>query len=127
MFQKLFRYCAVALSLIGSAQNGLAAEEAGDDETLRVFIFAGQSNMVGSGTLGQLEHGVNYADAYLRTIGQTAENPRPLKTWPYKKGSRVKLFVLAGHRNMEGERAFVQELRNLTSKASLLNDNPKIG
>ena len=34
-------------------------------------------------------------------------------TWPYEKGSKVKLFVLAGHRNMEGERAFVQELEAL--------------
>jgi len=78
------------------------------------------------GTLGQLEHGVNYADAYLRTIGKEVKTSRPLKIWPYKKGSRVKLFVLAGHRNMEGERAFVQELKTLKGKQSLLNDNPKI-
>ena len=67
------------------------------------------------GTLGQLEHGVNYANAYLRTIGKTTEIPRPLKVWPYEKDSKVKLFVLAGHRNMEGERAFVQELKSLDS------------
>ena len=67
------------------------------------------------GTLGQLEHGVNYADAYLRTIGKSKKNPRPLKQWPYKKGSKIKLFVLAGHRNMEGERAFVQELKRLNA------------
>ena len=54
------------------------------------------------GTLGQLEHGVNYADAYLRTIGKKPASDRPLKAWPYQKGSPVKLFVLAGHRNMEG-------------------------
>ena len=57
------------------------------------------------GTLGQLEHGVNYAEAYLRTIGNKPTSDRPLKAWPYEKGSAVKLFVLAGHRNMEGERA----------------------
>ena len=78
------------------------------------------------GTLGQLEHGVNYADAYLRTIGLTVKKSRSLKNWPYKKGSRVKLFVLAGHRNMEGERAFVQELESLKSKSALLKDNPKV-
>jgi hypothetical protein len=78
------------------------------------------------GTLGQLEHGVNYAQAYLRTMGQDQTIARPLKTWPYKTGSPVKLFVLAGHRNMEGERAFIQELRTLEGKASLLNDNPSI-
>ena len=78
------------------------------------------------GTLGQLEHGVNYADAYLRTIGQAEAVTRPLMVWPYKKGSTVKLFILAGHRNMEGERAFVQELKVLNGKTSLLKDNQKI-
>ncbi|MBT7029057.1 MAG: hypothetical protein HN969_16015, partial [Verrucomicrobia bacterium] len=78
------------------------------------------------GTLGQLQHGENYATAYLRTIGVDSSRSRPLKVWPYKKGSKVKLFVLAGHRNMEGERAFVQELKILKGKAALLKDNPKI-
>ncbi len=78
------------------------------------------------GTLGQLEHGVNYATAYLRTIGKTTRKSRPLKKWPYKKGSRVKLFILAGHRNMEGERAFVQELKVLKGKESLLRNNARI-
>ena len=78
------------------------------------------------GTLGQLQHGENYATAYLRTIGLKLDRPRPLKKWPYKKGSKVKLFVLAGHRNMEGERAFVQELKELKGKGDLLKDNPKI-
>ena len=62
------------------------------------------------GTLGQLEHGVNHADAYLRTLGIETGRDRSLKAWPYAKGSAVKLFILAGHRNMEGERAFQQEL-----------------
>jgi hypothetical protein len=78
------------------------------------------------GTLGQLQHGENYATAYLRTIGLKPDQPHPLKKWPYKKGSKVKLFVLAGHRNMEGERAFVQELKELKGKGDLLKDNPKI-
>ena len=78
------------------------------------------------GTLGQLQHGENYATAYLRTISADLPRSRPLKDWPYKKGSKVKLFVLAGHRNMEGERAFVQELKTLKGKAALLKDNPKI-
>ena len=78
------------------------------------------------GTLGQLEHGVNYAEAYLRTIGRQKKTSRLLKVWPYKRGSKVKLFILAGHRNMEGERAFIQELRILKGKESLLNDNMKI-
>jgi len=78
------------------------------------------------GTLGQLEHGVNYADAYLQNIGKLRAAERTLKAWPYPDGSRVKLFVLAGHRNMEGERAFIQELSTLPDGERLLADNPKI-
>ena len=78
------------------------------------------------GTLGQLEHGVNYADAYLRSIGKLKESPRTLTKWPYKRGSKIDLYVLAGHRNMEGERAFVQELGTLKGKVKLLNDLPSI-
>ena len=78
------------------------------------------------GTLGQLEHGENYADAYLRSIGKEPGVQRPLTAWPYPEGSKVRLFVLAGHRNMEGERAFVQELETLPKHASLLADNPHI-
>ena len=48
------------------------------------------------------------------------------KKWPYKKGNKVKLFILAGHRNMEGERAFIQELKELKGSIGLLNDNPEI-
>jgi len=78
------------------------------------------------GTLGQLEHGVNYADAYLRTIGKKAASKRPLKVWPYAKGSTVQLFILAGHRNMEGERAFTEILKTLPGHEELAKDNGKI-
>ena len=78
------------------------------------------------GTLGQLEHGVNYAEAYLKSIDQWKPKTRDLKTWPYAAGSRVKLFVLAGHRNMEGERAFVQDLAKLDGRAGLLQDDSAI-
>ena len=78
------------------------------------------------GTLGQLQHGENYATAYLRTIGLKPGPPRLLVKWPYKKGSLVKLFIMAGHRNMEGERAFVQELKALKGQEALLKDNPNI-
>ncbi|MCA9198051.1 MAG: hypothetical protein KDA87_10950 [Planctomycetales bacterium] len=76
------------------------------------------------GTLGQLEHGVNYANAYLANIGQAPKSIRSLDRWPYPAGSTVKLFVMAGHRNMEGERAFVQELTD--GNASLRYDNRQI-
>ena len=91
-----------------------------------VEIGGGEGLHYHYGTLGQLEHGVNYADAYLRTIGTTTTVDRPLKEWPYEKGSTVKLFVLAGHRNMEGERAFKQELTTLGDAKSLANDNARI-
>ena len=79
-----------------------------------VEIGGGEGLHYHYGTLGQLEHGVNYADAYLRTVGRKPVE-RPLKAWPYAKGSAVKLFILAGHRNMEGERAFIQEAKELAA------------
>lgn len=91
-----------------------------------VEIGGGEGLHYHYGTLGQLEHGVNYADAYLRTIGRKQATNRPLKVWPYKKGSKVKLFILAGHRNMEGERAFTQELKVLPGQEALAKDNAKI-
>ncbi len=74
------------------------------------------------GTLGQLQHGEGYANAYLKSIGKLPKRSRPLKTWPLRKSSPVKLFILAGHRNMEGERAFRADLLS----SPLAKDNPKI-
>ena len=73
------------------------------------------------GTLGQLQHGENYATAYLRSLGQAQSLKRPLNRWPYKKGSDINLIIFAGHRNMEGERAFVQDAAKL-GQADLLKD-----
>jgi len=78
------------------------------------------------GTLGQLEHGVCYADAYLRTIGKEPKVARPLTSWPYAKGSTIKLYVLAGHRNMEGERAFMKDLDGVKDGKALAKDNTRI-
>lgn len=75
------------------------------------------------GTLGQLEHGVNYAEAYLHTLGIDTTEPRALDAWPYAANTPVKLFVLAGHRNMEGERAFIQDLLNSASHQNLLAED----
>ena len=91
-----------------------------------VEIGGGEGLHYHYGTLGQLEHGVNYADAYLRTIGKKPASDRPLKVWPYAKGSPVKLFILAGHRNMEGERAFTQELKVLKEQESMASENGQI-
>lgn len=78
------------------------------------------------GTLGQLQHGLNYANAYLTNTGKQTAVERPLSTWPYQPKAKVKLFILAGHRNMEGERAFVQELAKTKAYEDLINDNPTI-
>ncbi len=91
-----------------------------------VEIGGGEGLHYHYGTLGQLEHGMNYADAYLRTIGKKLAIDRPLKILPYEKGSAVKLFILAGHRNMEGERAFRQDLETLADGKALANDNDRI-
>ena len=63
------------------------------------------------GTLGQLGHGSSYADAYLRNIDRLPQETSKLASWPYPPNSRIRLFVLAGHRNMQGERAFVKHVR----------------
>lgn len=91
-----------------------------------VEIGGGEGLHYHYGTLGQLEHGVNYAEAYLRTIGKSPSLDRPLKVWPYERGSPVKLFVLAGHRNMEGERAFRQDLAESAETNSLASDQDRI-
>lgn len=78
------------------------------------------------GTLGQLQHGENYATAYLNSIGKLKTITRKLPKWPYPKGSAVDLFVLSGHRNMEGERAFVQDLEKLEPAKILLQDNHQV-
>ena len=78
------------------------------------------------GTLGQLEHGANYADAYLENQGARSNVERSLKNWPYKEGSKVKLFVLAGHRNVEGERGFIQNVEHASDDAELLNNDLEV-
>lgn len=64
------------------------------------------------GTQGQLQMGEAFATAYLKEIGKL---PKPkerkfTKGLPVAKKQRVRLFVLAGQRNMEGEDAFASEL-----------------
>ncbi|MBA62502.1 MAG: hypothetical protein CMJ76_09070 [Planctomycetaceae bacterium] len=81
------------------------------------------------GTLGQLEHGENYATAYLQNIGVNTKpgaTKHRLNKLPYTKRKPVKLFILAGHRNMEGERAFTQELEKLEQHKHLVNPQGKV-
>lgn len=63
------------------------------------------------GTQGQLQMGEAFATAYLREIGKLPPvADRRFKTLPIVKPARVRLFVLAGERNMEGEDSFVSEI-----------------
>ena len=78
------------------------------------------------GTLGQLQHGENYAQAYLASIGEGKPVSRKLEKWPYQPSETVKLFVLAGHRNMEGERAFASQLKQMEPERQLAADDPTI-
>jgi len=78
------------------------------------------------GTLGQLEHGHNYAAAYLSHIGKLKVVERPLEEWPYEKGGVVKLFVLAGHRNMEGEISFVEHLKESSAYRELAKEDQRV-
>jgi len=74
------------------------------------------------GTLGQLEHGIEHARAYLQRRGIEPQPERKLAAWPYADDAEVDLYVLAGHRNMEGERAFVQELAKTKGSQPLRAD-----
>ncbi|MCA9205517.1 MAG: hypothetical protein KDA59_20835 [Planctomycetales bacterium] len=74
------------------------------------------------GTLGQLEHGVEHARSYLASIGVDTATKRELRKWPYADGAAIDLWVLAGHRNMEGERAFTAELKDVPHGKALLKD-----
>ncbi len=73
------------------------------------------------GTLGQLQHGLNYAEAWLASQGLLQKPERTFSAWPLAKDQPVRLFILAGHRNMEGERAFVQNLQSSERDRELLN------
>lgn len=78
------------------------------------------------GTLGQLQHGENYARAYLDGLGLAKREARKLERWPHPESAPVRLFVLAGHRNMEGERAFVQDLAQIKGGRALLRDDKSV-
>ncbi len=80
------------------------------------------------GTQGQLQMGEAFAAAYLRDIGQSpAATDRRFKNGlPIAKPARVRLFVLAGQRNLEGEDSFVSEIAQQPSYESLAKDQRDI-
>jgi hypothetical protein len=80
------------------------------------------------GTQGQLQMGEALADAYLRDIGQPPASPdrRYQDALPIAKSARVRMFVLAGQRNMEGEDAFVSEMAAYPKYESLIKDQDDV-
>ena len=79
------------------------------------------------GTLGQLQHGEAYVEHYLNAIG------RPLKTKDRRfpasdlpKGKKVKLFILGGQRNMEGEEAYVSQIARFKGFETLARDQKDV-
>lgn len=91
-----------------------------------VEIGGGEGLHYHYGTLGQLEHGIEHANAYLASVGASDPPFEPLERWPHDEDDVVQLWVLAGHRNMEGERAFVQELRDLKGGRRLAKPNDDV-
>ena len=67
------------------------------------------------GTQGQLQMGEAFASAYVAEIGKRpVVNDRAFKAGLLlPKKSRVRLFVMAGQRNMEGEDSFVSQLSQM--------------
>lgn len=63
------------------------------------------------GTLGQLQHGEAYVDHYLHAIGKPLPtSDRRFAAGDLPKAKTVKLFILGGQRNMEGEEAYVSQI-----------------
>lgn len=73
------------------------------------------------GTQGQLQLGQAFAAAYFEDCGLPVTTPgRGYQgNIPWAKGGRVRLFVLAGQRNMEGEDSFVSRISKVEGFESL--------
>lgn len=76
----------------------------------------------------QLQMGETLAAAYLRDLGKLPAtiDRRIQNGLPLAKSARVKLFVLAGQRNMEGEDSFVSEIAQQPRFESLANDQRNV-
>lgn len=83
------------------------------------------------GTQGQLQLGEAFADAYLKAAGKSVAtrrrppHPEPVTPAP-RKGGRVRLFVLAGQRTMEGEDAFVAQIPQISGFKELTKPQRQI-
>ena len=75
------------------------------------------------GTLGQLQHGQAYVAHYRRAIGQPLRRKdRRFAPSELPKGKMVKLYILGGQRNMEGEEAYVSQIADLGRFRTLARD-----
>lgn len=80
------------------------------------------------GTQGQLQLGEAFADAYLREIGRpiAVVDRRYKDTLPVPEKAKVRLFVVSGQRNMEGEDSFTSEIPGARDFAELANGLPQV-
>jgi hypothetical protein len=80
------------------------------------------------GTQGQLQLGEAFAAAYLRDIGQPLESiDRRFKSeLPVAKSARVRLFVLAGQRNTEGEDSYLAGIPMVPGYEPLTKDQNQV-
>lgn len=80
------------------------------------------------GTQGQLQLGEAFADAYLREIGQPLAVPdrRFEDSLPMAEKARVRMFVLAGQRNMEGEDSYVSAIPDVPGFAELAKEQEQV-
>jgi hypothetical protein len=75
------------------------------------------------GTLGQLQHGRAYVEHYLASAGRPVKTKnRAFARADLPKGRKVKLFILGGQRNMEGETAYVSQIANFAKYKTLAAD-----
>jgi hypothetical protein len=80
------------------------------------------------GTQGQLQMGEAFANAYLRDIGQPLESAdrRFKNALPIPKSARVRMFVLAGQRNTEGEDSYLAALPGIQGFESMGKDQDRV-
>jgi len=79
------------------------------------------------GTLGQLQHGEAYFDHYCRVAGLASKaTDRLFAPADMPKGKQVKLYVLGGQRNMEGEEAYVSQIADCEPYADLARDQTDV-
>ena len=80
------------------------------------------------GTQGQLQMGEAFAAAYLRDIGMplVSVDRRFKNELPIAKSARVRLFVLAGQRNMEGEDSYLGAIPEVQGFETLAKDQDQL-